>query len=130
MAYYVDTSALVKLVVTETESDALRTWLADATTELVSSDLTRTELTRTVRRVVPDRLVHARLVLDSLTLLSVTTAIFDQAGRVDPELLRSLDAIHLAAALSLGDDLEGLVTYDDRLAYAANANGINTIAPT
>jgi len=69
-------------------------------------------------------------VLDSLTLTDVTTAIFEQAGRLDPTTLRSLDAIHLAAALDLGDDLDSLVTYDERLAEAARLNGILVTAPT
>jgi uncharacterized protein len=43
--------------------------------------------------------------------------------------LRTLDAIHVAAALVLGDDLESMVTHDDRLAQAALANGIAVIAP-
>ena len=67
--------------------------------------------------------------LDSLTLLTVPTALFDEAGRLEPATLRTLDAFHLAAALDLGDDLEGIVTYDDRLAQAAQANGIPVIAP-
>jgi predicted nucleic acid-binding protein len=129
VAHYLDTSALVKLVVAEPETDALRAWLADTDSEWVSSDLARTELMRAVRRSTPDRLVRAREVLDSLTLLAVTTSIFDAAGRLDPLVLRTLDAVHLAAALDLGDDLEAIVTYDDRLAEAAGANGIATVAP-
>jgi predicted nucleic acid-binding protein len=84
---------------------------------------------RAVRRVVPDRALPAREVLDSVTLLEVTAAVFEEAGRLDPSSWRSLDAIHLAAALDLGDDLEGLVTYDERLADAATANGVAVIAP-
>jgi len=61
--------------------------------------------------------------------MTVTTATFEEAGRLDPTLLRSLDAVHLAAALSLGDDLEGIVTYDDRLAEAAQANGVPVVSP-
>ncbi|MDX5318310.1 MAG: type II toxin-antitoxin system VapC family toxin, partial [Actinomycetes bacterium] len=116
MAHYLDTSALVKLVVAEAETDALRAWLVAAERDPVSSDLARTELMRAVRRAAPDRLVQARAVLDAVTLLEVSTAIFVEAGRIDPVTVRSLDAVHLAAALSLGDDLEGFVTYDDRLA--------------
>lgn len=73
--------------------------------------------------------MQARAVLDSLTLIEVTPAILDQAGRLDLVSLRSLDAIHLAAALALGDDLDTLVTYDDRLADAASLNGIRVAAP-
>ncbi|MBU4215755.1 MAG: type II toxin-antitoxin system VapC family toxin [Actinobacteria bacterium] len=129
MAHYIDTSALVKLVVVETETAGLHTWITTHEREPVSCDLARTELLRAVRRGAPDRVVQARTVLDSITLMTVTTAIFEQAGRLDPTLLRSLDALQLAAALSLGDDLEGLVTYDDRLAEAARANGVAVLSP-
>ena len=122
-------SVMVKLVVSEEETAALRTWLAAAEREPVSCDLARTELLRAVRRAAPDRVVQARAVLDSITLMTVTTATFEEAGRFDPTLLRSLDAVHLAAALSLGDDLEGIVTYDDRLAEAARANGVSVVSP-
>ncbi len=128
MAHYLDTSALTKLVVVEVESTALRAWLSTGR-EPVACDLVRTELLRAVRRSAPDRLLQARAVLDSLTLTEVTTSIFEQAGRLNPPVLRSLDAIHLAAALDLGDDLDSLVTYDDRLAEAARLNGIPITAP-
>ena len=129
MAFYLDTAALVKLVVAEQETPALRAWLGEADRDPVSCDLARTELMRAVRRAAPDRVVLARAVLDALTLLEVTTAVFEEAGRLNPAVVRSLDAIHLAAALSLGDDLEGLVTYDERLADAARANGVAVVAP-
>ena len=129
MAFYLDTSALVKLVVAEAETAALLAWLKAADRAPVSCDLVRTELLRAVRRVAPDRAVQARMVLDSVTLLAVSTAMFEEAGRLDPTLLRSLDAVHLAAALALGDDLEGLVTYDERLADAAALNGLVVTAP-
>lgn len=127
MAFYLDTSALMKLVVAEPETEALRAWLAAADREPVSCDLARTELMRAVRRLAPDRVVRAREVLDAVTLLQVTTADFEEAGRLEPGITRSLDAVHLAAALSLGDDLDGLVTYDERLVDAARANGV--VAP-
>jgi uncharacterized protein len=129
VAFYVDTSALVKLVVAESETAALRIWLEDSNRELVACDLARTELMRAVRKVLPDRALQARAVLDAVTLLQVTPAVFEDAGRLDPSGLRSLDAIHLAAALDLGDDLDGLVTYDDRLAEAAVSNGVSVVTP-
>ena len=129
MAFYIDTSALVKLVVAESGTTALRSWMQAADRDLVASDLVRSELMRAVRRFVPDRALLAREVLDSITLIEVTTAIFAAAGRLDPPVLRSFDAIHLAAALDLDDDLDGLVTYDDRLADAATANGVAVVAP-
>lgn len=130
MAHYLDTSALVKLVVAEPESEALLSWINETETDWVSSDLARTELIRAVRRVVPERAVRAREVLESVTLIEVTTQTVEEAARIDPALVRSLDALHLAVALDLGDDLDALVTYDDRLAEAAALNGVATIAPS
>ena len=129
MALYFDTSALVKLVVAEPETTAVRNAVRVSTAEPVSSDLTRTELLRTVRRGAPDRLVSAREVLESLTLVPVTTEVCEAAGRLEPRTLRALDALHLASALGLGDDLEAVVTYDHRLADACRANGVAVLAP-
>ena len=129
MAYYLDTSALVKLVVAEPETAALRAWLAAADRTPVSCDLARTELLRAVRRAAPDRVPQARAVLDSITLMEVTTQTFEEAGRLHPTTLRPLHAVHLAAALDLDDELDGMVTYDDRLADAAQFNAIWVTAP-
>jgi len=130
VAHYLDTSALVKLVVAEAETDALRSWLTEVERTPVSNDLARTELLRVVRCSAPDRLLRARTVLDAITLLELTTSTFEEASRLDPTILRTLDALHLASALSLGDDLESIVTYDDRLAEGARANGIQVTTPT
>lgn len=129
MAHYLDTSALTKLVVAEDETAALRTWLRAEERNPVSCDLSRAELMRAVRRASPDRVARARDVLDSITLLAVPTPIFEEAGRVDPTVLQTLDAIHLAVALDLGDDLQAIVTYDSRLAEAAQSNGVSVLAP-
>ncbi len=129
MIFYLDTSALVKLVVAEAETEALRAWIRTERPELVSSDLARTELLRAVRRGAGDRAVQARLVLDSVTLIGVRTATFEAAGQLGPSALRTLDALHTASALELGDDLAGMVTYDDRLGDAARSHGIAVVAP-
>ncbi len=129
MAYYLDTSAAVKLVVAERDTTALTAWLGDHDDEVVSGDLLRTELLRATRRGAPHAMPRARAVLDSLTVLTVPTSTFERAADLGPDLLRSLDAVHLAAALELGDDLDGLVAYDDRLADAARFHGITVIAP-
>ncbi len=129
MAYYIDTSALTKLVVADAETVGLRAWFAERDRDPVSCDLARTELMRAVRRVAPDRVVRAREVLDSVALITLTTEILEAAGRLDPTILRTLDAVHLAAALDIGDELEGMVIYDDRLAEAALANGVAVVSP-
>jgi predicted nucleic acid-binding protein len=129
VAYYLDTSAAVKLVVGEPESGALTTWAADHADDVVSSDLLRTELLRATRRGAPEQMPRARAVLDAIVLLSLPTETFEHAAELEPSLLRGLDAIHLAAALDLGDDLDGIVTYDERLAAGAALHGITVIAP-
>lgn len=128
--HYADTSALVKLVVSEAESAALHSWITATQPELAASDLARTELIRAVRRAAPTAVGLAREVLARLVLIQATPAIFDDASRLDPLELRSLDAVHLATALALGDDLEGILTYDDRLADAARQQGIPVLAPS
>lgn len=130
MADYLDTSALVKLVIAEAETEVLLAWLARRSGEPTSSDLARTELLRVVRRVAPERLERARHVLDSVTLIALSTETFEEAGRLAPATMRSLDALHVAAALRLGDDLDAVVTYDDRIAEAARLNGASTFGPT
>ena len=127
--FYLDTSAAVKLVVVERGSKALRRWLASRDGEIASSDLLRAELLRATRRTAPEQMVQARAVLDSLILVTLSTAVCERATMLEPYLVRSLDALHLAAALELGDELEGLVTYDRRLAEGAQALGIGVIAP-
>lgn len=129
MAHYLDTSALVKLVAAEAETIALRRWMRAKGRVAVTSDLARTELVRAVRRVDPAVAAQARQVLDTLTILTVPTDTFERAALLTPPTLRSLDALHLASALRLGDDLDGLVTYDDRLAAAAAEHGIEVVAP-
>lgn len=129
MAHYLDTSALVKLVVREAESEALIAWLREADRRPVTSDLARTELARAVMRAAPGRLDRVREVLGSIALRTATAALFQEAARLAPAGLRSLDAVHLATALDLDDDLESLVTYDDRLAEAARFHGVRVTAP-
>lgn len=130
MAHYLDTSAAVKLVVDEPESADLLAWLAEHEGEVVSSDLLRTELLRATRRGAPDQVPRARVVLEAVTLLQLRTATFERAAALGPDALRSLDALHLAAALELGDELEGVVTYDGRLAGAAALHGVAVVTPS
>lgn len=127
--FYLDTSAAVKLLFVEPESVALRSWWDAVDDQVVSSDLLRTELLRVTRIVDSDQMTRARGLLDSLILLKLSTAVCERAVMLDPVALRSLDALHLAAALELGDELEGVVTYDRRLGGGARALGIPAIAP-
>ena len=127
--FYLDTSAAVKLVVVEKGTAALRRWLSTRGQRIVSSDLLRTELLRATRTAAPEQMVQARAVLDSMILVTLSTSVCERAAMLEPDLLRSLDALHLAAALEIGDDLEAVVTYDRRMAEGARALGISVVAP-
>lgn len=74
-------------------------------------------------------MVRAREVLNSLTILRLDAETFESAALLDPQIQRSLDAVHLASALELRQDLDGLLTYDERMADAAALVGIAVVAP-
>ena len=127
---YIDSSALLKLVLSERESPALGETLSQWP-ERVSSVLLPIECRRIVLRAgnppaVIDRLEEE---LSSVTLILLEGPVRKLAGTIGPPRLRSLDAIHLASALSIGDYPEAFVTYDDRLADAARALGLNVLTP-
>jgi predicted nucleic acid-binding protein len=125
--WYLDASAFLKLVVHEPESEAMRAWAA-AHPPAGSSHLLLTEALRAARRLEIDR--GAVLdVLGGVTLIAPSASTFFVAGELAPAGLRSLDALHLAAALELGPDLSGLVTYDLRLADAAAVAGVTVVRP-
>jgi uncharacterized protein len=128
MPVYLDSSALVKLVVAEAESDALRRFLRRRPVR-VSSALARFEVRRAVRFQGKPAIARAARVLARVRLLRVDDAILDAAADLDSRILRSLDAIHLASALALGQDLECVVTYDRRMSEAARVVPIATRAP-
>jgi predicted nucleic acid-binding protein len=127
---YLDTSAAVKLLMTERESPALRRWLRRRP-ERASAALLRVELVRVVRRAgVPRLIPEARKLLAGVHLIRLDDALLDRAADLDPTELRSLDSIHLAAAASLGDDLAAVVSYDDRLLAAAASLGLPIATPS
>lgn len=126
---YLDSSAIVKLVVTEPESQALRRYLTTRD-ERVTSGLARVEVLRALRRARGDeRTLHrAEQVLERVALLAVDEPVLHSAADLEPGRLRSLDAVHLATALSL-EGLEALVTYDLRLVDAAAEAGLAVAMP-
>lgn len=128
-SYYLDTSVATKLVVEEPGSEALSAWIKDQGPSFVASELLRVELLRACRRHSPDAMARAREVIDSATLMSVTTDICIDAAGIDPAVVRSLDAVHIATALAIGDDLKGVVTYDQRMADGCRIYGLPVVAP-
>lgn len=113
-----DTSALVKLIAHESESAALRRWLADAEDrDHATSAVGRVELMRTALQSGDTEIIaNAKRILgEDLDIIGVTDEVVEMAETIGPESLRSLDAIHLASAAQLGDALTAVVAYDHRL---------------
>jgi predicted nucleic acid-binding protein len=131
---YADTSALVKLVVHETESEAIEAeisrWDLIATSDIAAIELPRA--TARARAEGRAGVADGRVVLELLAALAIvplTDEVRALAATMEPVELRTLDAIHLACALALGDDLAGVLTYDLRMADAARDAGVAVIAP-
>jgi uncharacterized protein len=127
-ATYLDSSAIVKLVIAEPQSAALRKFLRRRR-PLLSSAVARTEVLRAVLGESERGIARARVVLARLDLVRVNDRVLEAAGELLPAELRSLDAIHLATARQVGSDLGHLVTYDDRMLNAARLLGLATAAP-
>ena len=125
---YLDSSALVKLVVAEPESSALRRYLRRHPVR-ASCALARVEVVRAVRPHGAPAMTRARQLLRRLDLIQLDDELLDAAATLDGVVLRSLDAIHLAAAHTLGDELTAVVTYDDRMTTAAGLAGLVVDAP-
>ncbi|MFZ2625006.1 MAG: type II toxin-antitoxin system VapC family toxin [Propionibacterium sp.] len=123
---YVDTSALGALLIRQTETEALAEWLDHADVALVSSDLLETELRRMATREGRDQ-AKVSAILDGVSLAALDRAAYRSAGFLPMPYLRTLDALHLEAAMRL--DVEAILTYDHRLAGAALDVGLDVVAP-
>lgn len=130
MLVYLDSSAIVKLVQREEESRDLMTFLAESG-ERVTSVIATVEVLRATRRTASSTraLRRAGEVLDGLGLVELDLSIRARAAAIEPTGLRTLDAIHVATAIDLGDDVSAFVTYDDRQADAARRAGLNVESP-
>ncbi len=125
---YVDSSALVKLAVSEPESAALRGYLRRRR-PLVCSSLARAEVARALISLGEDALRRGDDVLARIDLVRINDRVLRAAGAMRPAELRSLDAIHLATAQQFGGELRAVVTYDNRMATAAEALGWRVANP-
>jgi predicted nucleic acid-binding protein len=132
--FYVDSSALVKLVVDEPESSALRAFITGA--DLVSSELVLTEVPRAIWRASAHEpllsldlaLSRAGELLDAIALLPLDRALLAAAGAIEEPALRALDAIHVVAAVDLSP-LDAFVSYDERQSAVARLASLRTLAP-
>ena len=129
MILYVETSAAAKLIIEEPESSRLAVHLDRAVDQddgLLSSMLLETELRRLAVRTGVAQSVVTRL-LERFDLLEIDRSLYREAGLLPGPHLRSLDAIHVAAALRANAD--AMVTYDLRQADAADSVGLSVQAP-
>ena len=130
-AAYLDTSALVKLVVAEAESAALRDWVQEVgqRERLVTSSLAEVELFRAARRRSTAAAARAGQLLLALDRLTVSRGVLTDAASLEPPELRTLDALHLSSARALGASLTAFVAYDLRLTAAAAALALPVVTP-
>ena len=128
--YYADTSAVIKLLAEQSHSKAFAAFYdAHEDAEWVSSALLRIEVTRAVTRATPALLPDARDLLLAFSFVVIDDDIVEGAMNEPDRGLRSLDAIHLATARVLGDDMDAVVSYDDRLLKAATDAGLPVASP-
>jgi len=126
---YVDSSALVKLVIEEPESTALRAYLLGRG-PIYASRIAAIELRRAVlRQARTDPVDQAESVLEAMRFIELDEPMTRLAGTAGPPSLRTLDAIHLSAALAIGEECGAFVSYDARLNAAAEAAGLSVHAP-
>ncbi|MFF6997550.1 type II toxin-antitoxin system VapC family toxin [Streptomyces sp. NPDC008313] len=130
---YLDTSAALKLFKPEQETAALKAWLStEGSATVLTCDLTRTEVRRALHAsgATPETFAEAEDWLDESALIRTPATLFDRAGQLCPGTrLRSLDALHLAAARGLGQALIAFVAYDKRLVESAQTLGIPAKSP-
>jgi len=127
---YLDSSALVKLALSDPESGALARWLAErADQPLVSSTLHRSEVPRAVWIAEPGALPRAYRVIRRVARVALTQEVLDISATVPPKTLRFVHAIHLASALALKQDLVAFVAYDEHLLNAAKEAGLPVASP-
>jgi uncharacterized protein len=124
---YVDSSALVKLVVEEPESDALRAWLDGR--RVVTSRIAVVEVSRAVAGFGPAVEATRSALLETLDFVELDAELAAEAARIGPAGIRSLDAIHLSTALRVRADVASFVAYDQRLLAAARLHGLSPEHP-
>jgi predicted nucleic acid-binding protein len=128
-AAYVDASALVKLLKAERETDAFRAALRDWPVQ-VASELIRVEAVCTARRLGgAEILQRADAALERINLVPLTLEIIELSTDAHTPPLRAMDAIHLATALTLREDLGAVFVYDSDLHAAALSHQLNALAP-
>ncbi|MCX6440545.1 MAG: type II toxin-antitoxin system VapC family toxin [Actinobacteria bacterium] len=127
MSWYIDSSAILKLILDESERKFLVKFLKSPS---VTSRVSRVEVKRTVNRLAPEHLELAFSELEKLDYFPISTSILNVAESFDQSItLRTLDAIQVATALYLGESIEGLISYDAQMLKNAKKLGLKVISP-
>ena len=127
MSWYLDSSAILKLLIAEKESAALTGFINFT---IKSSVLTRVEIIRTLHKIAPEKTTDAKVILAGIDVTPLNSTVLNIAENFNSSItLRSLDAIHMATVLFLEKTVEGLITYDKQMIANAKLLGIKTISP-
>ncbi|HST66204.1 MAG TPA: type II toxin-antitoxin system VapC family toxin [Mycobacteriales bacterium] len=127
---YLDTSALLKTIFAEAHTSALKTFIGENDAQgFVSSVLLTVEMRRAVNRVDSRQLPKADLELSRVTLVELSDAVIEMAGRFPDPHLRTLDAIHLATARLVREELTAVISYDKRMITVAHSEGLPVLSP-
>lgn len=126
---YIDTSAVLKLIVSEPESPALQGWLRENKPRLLSSALVEVESIRACNRVSQEQMAQLALILEQIIQVPLSRSICRVAAVLQPVTLRSLDSLHLATALQLAEDIDAVLTYDQRMKESATLAGFRVASP-
>jgi predicted nucleic acid-binding protein len=127
LSWYLDSSAVLKLLIAEKESVALTDYINFT---IKSSALTRVEVIRVLLKIAPERVADAKAILAGIDVTPVNSAVLNTAENFNPSItLRSLDALHVATVLFLEKTVKGLITYDKQMITNAKELGIKVISP-
>ena len=125
--WYMDSSAIIKLIKPEKESAALIKKLPPS---LITSRISRVEVARTIAKHEPDLLDATYDILADIQMIPVEDSIITIAENLPLHIdLRSLDSLHIASALAIRNTLKGIITYDKEMVRAGVALGFNTMSP-
>jgi predicted nucleic acid-binding protein len=125
---YIDSSAILKMIIKEKESDAI---ISIVRARFITSEISRVEVIRAVLRHEPSALKSAAQVLKNINYVKIDSQTLVQAERLPDRInLRALDAIHIAVAAKMGLKINSILTYDKQMAKAAKALGFEVMAPT
>ncbi|MSY36258.1 MAG: PIN domain-containing protein [Actinobacteria bacterium] len=127
LSWYIDSSAILKLLISENESIALAQFL-DAPTK--TSAISRVEVIRSLNRIAPEKIIEGQALLSKFEMTPASAPILILAENFPTAItLKSLDAIHVATVVFLNKTVEGLVTYDKQMIENAKKLGLTVVSP-